>query len=351
MKVAIIGAGFSGLRIAQILGRDPSVQIAVYEKSRGVGGRLSSRRDEQGGSFDHGAPLFVARDQSFRDWLNTHNLKHQDLEPWPGKVISIRADNRIDKRIWFEPHWLGVPSNNAFLRNLVQDLRQSIPAFTLHLGAEVLEVNANPNGGHSLQIKDLQQPECREEIFDWVISSAPAPQTLKLFQGHSAFSAAWRESLENIRYMPCFSAMLACKFSAGKPPSWIAAKVDPGPIDWIFRESTKPGRDKNCERILLQTKSEWSQDHLETPLAEIAELLCQELAGLAVDIEPISHFPLVGGKSGLHRWRYAHVAKGLGSGSLVNRENKLALIGDGLASGGVEAAFISAASAAAEILQ
>lgn len=51
-KIAIIGAGLSGLSIAHLL--KDYAQITVFEKARGVSGRLSTRRAEPY-VFDHGA--------------------------------------------------------------------------------------------------------------------------------------------------------------------------------------------------------------------------------------------------------------------------------------------------------
>jgi predicted NAD/FAD-dependent oxidoreductase len=41
-KVAIIGAGLTGLTIAQEL--NTHLNVTIFEKSRGVGGRIATRR-------------------------------------------------------------------------------------------------------------------------------------------------------------------------------------------------------------------------------------------------------------------------------------------------------------------
>ena len=48
--VAVIGAGISGLFAARTL-RDHGVSVTVFDKSRGVGGRMSTRRTDQGTTF------------------------------------------------------------------------------------------------------------------------------------------------------------------------------------------------------------------------------------------------------------------------------------------------------------
>ena len=61
--VAIVGAGIAGLVAARTL-RDHGLDVRIFEKSRGVGGRMATRRTDDG-SFDHGAQYFTARDGRF----------------------------------------------------------------------------------------------------------------------------------------------------------------------------------------------------------------------------------------------------------------------------------------------
>ncbi|MFO8005299.1 NAD(P)-binding protein [Thioalkalivibrio sp.] len=63
MKIAIIGAGRAGLSAANRL-REAGADCTVFEKSRGLGGRMATRRV---GSlqFDHGAQYFTARGARF----------------------------------------------------------------------------------------------------------------------------------------------------------------------------------------------------------------------------------------------------------------------------------------------
>lgn len=64
-KVAIFGAGISGLSCATAL-QNSGWQVTLYEKSRGVSGRLSTRVCEQW-QCDHGAQYFTARDPLFAE--------------------------------------------------------------------------------------------------------------------------------------------------------------------------------------------------------------------------------------------------------------------------------------------
>jgi renalase len=66
IKIAIIGAGISGITLAKEL--EDIAQVKIFEKSRGVGGRMSTRYVEDF-AFDHGTQCFSARTKNFQKFL------------------------------------------------------------------------------------------------------------------------------------------------------------------------------------------------------------------------------------------------------------------------------------------
>ena len=66
-KIAIIGAGFSGIILAQKLKNIGEVKI--FEKARGVGGRMASRTKDDF-NFDFGAQFFYAKTAEFQEFLD-----------------------------------------------------------------------------------------------------------------------------------------------------------------------------------------------------------------------------------------------------------------------------------------
>ncbi len=67
-RVIVVGAGLAGLMAARELTAAGS-QVTLFDKGRGVGGRMATRRiDSSAGMavFDHGAQFFTARSADFR---------------------------------------------------------------------------------------------------------------------------------------------------------------------------------------------------------------------------------------------------------------------------------------------
>ncbi|MDX5298325.1 MAG: FAD-dependent oxidoreductase, partial [Gammaproteobacteria bacterium] len=83
-KVAVVGSGVAGLTCAIGL-QAAGAEVRVFEKSRGPGGRLSSKRVAQG-SVDVGAQYFTVRSSAFADWLE-REVGAQHLALWQGCLM------------------------------------------------------------------------------------------------------------------------------------------------------------------------------------------------------------------------------------------------------------------------
>src|SRR5512137_2283747 len=108
-NIAVIGAGISGLACAHELAR-ADARVTVFERSRGLGGRLGTRR--QGNyAFDHGAQFVTARSRSFVKYVEVAK-RASAVAQWKPRVLE-------DDRSWAEPieEWhVGTPGMSAFVR-------------------------------------------------------------------------------------------------------------------------------------------------------------------------------------------------------------------------------------------
>jgi renalase len=101
----IIGAGMSGLNLAYKLKESGLSDVLILEKSRGVGGRVATRRTLNT-KFDHGAQFYRLKSEVteyHKKWIENEIVK-----PW---FVSIRGD-----------HWNSNEGLTAITKNMANGL-------------------------------------------------------------------------------------------------------------------------------------------------------------------------------------------------------------------------------------
>ena len=123
-RVAVIGAGMAGVSCAEQL-QQRGVTVTLFEKSRGLGGRLATRRSEHGVAFDHGAQYITAHTPAFAQWLNR---LHE------AGTVAVWQPRRDATKAAAHPWQVGTPAMSALLKPLAAalDLRTRHTIDTLH---------------------------------------------------------------------------------------------------------------------------------------------------------------------------------------------------------------------------
>ena len=303
-RVAIIGAGMAGAAAAQAL-VDQGYAVCVLDKSRGVGGRLSTRRSELG-PFDHGAQFIRAHDARFR----------RQLARWAEAGYLQRWHPRTGAADPLGAAWVPTGSMNALLKPMLE-------------GASVLlgsAVSALQRDGSGWRLLDEQGSLLAEA--EQLIITAPAPQASALL---ATVAPQLADRLDSVRYAPCWAAMLALQ-----DPVNVDLLRDCGPISWAAADASRPGRPPG-HRWVAQASAEWSRAHLESTPQAAGQALGEALSkALGVEVTLAS----------AHRWRYALVEQPLGIDCLAEPSLGLRVAGDGCLGGRVEAAFLSGQAAA-----
>ena len=317
-KVAIIGAGIAGIAAAREL--EAVADVRVFEKSRGLGGRIATRRAEPF-AFDHGAQFFTARKRQFQSLIN--KFPGSVVQPWSAKVVTLEADRKRFKREWYEDHFIGLPGMNGLLKAMASNL-------SLQTGTQVGQIAAN---GDQWRLLNVHQESLGD--FDWVISAAPAPQTLALLP--EVFTDLPR--IAAAQYSPCYALMLG--FDQAPALHFDAASVRNQPVAWIAVNNNKPSRPEAAS-ILIHSDNNWAEENLDTDQDEIiARLLASFEQVTGIDGRSAEY-------SSLHRWRYASTPKPAGVDFLKDEALQLAACGDWCVGSKVEAAFLSATALAAD---
>ena len=309
--IAVIGAGMAGLACAAALHR-VGADVTLFDKSRRVGGRLATRRVD-GLLFDHGAQYATSRDPAFTAEMQAMATAGHAM-PWPAA-----GDGR----------WCGVPGMSALARHMerqgVGTVRTGRHAAFLHRKADGwmvrhMDAAATPPGLVSATGGELAGP------FERVAVAIPAPQAAGLLHPHRFADEAARASMA-----PCWAMMLAFPEPTAAPD---VLRLDTGPLRWIARDSSRPGRAALPECWIAHATPEWSRDHLEDP-AEAVLTALQDAFVTATEIRPVPSYAAV------HRWRYALADTLLGVPALWDAGAGLGVCGDWCLGARVEAAFLS----------
>lgn len=312
-RIAIIGTGISGLTVANQLKQQTT--IALFEKSRGVSGRMSTRYADPF-QFDHGAQDFTIRDPAFKEFLAPY-IESGLLQQWKPKLMLLEKDKQPEERQWSDIHYVPTPKMNSLCIKLAEDLN-------VKLNTEIINIEKKDNLWF-LYSKDnnVYGP------FDWVITSIPVAQTIKLLP--TAFTE--QTSIKDVVMAGCYSVMIAMEQPF--PWQWQAAIVKNSPISWMAINSNKPERDTQ-NTLLVQTDNQWAEDRIDADTAEIQSIIIKELSCLlSYDFSKTNYITT-------HRWHYADTKQSAGVDYHLDQDQKLGACGDWFIKGRVEAAFLSA---------
>jgi len=323
-RIAIIGAGISGLTLAQNLKHH--ADVVVYEKARGVGGRMSTRHVDPF-YFDHGTHTFTARTKAFQAFLKPYR-ENGTIAEWSGKVITLEIGKKTTKRLWFEPHLVATPNMNSLCKTLAEglDVRVTVEVAPLEQKQSGLWV-LQDTLGHALG------------AYDWVISTAPPAQTLRLFQA----ALPDHSPLHTARMQGCYSLMIGFNKPWDKP--WIAAKVRDNPIKWISINSTKPGRSKAVTAIAAHSRNKWADQHIDDTMDEAQKFLLGQFEAVSgIDCRHADYIAT-------HRWKYAVVEETEKSGFYVDSDQGTAATSDWASTSRIEDVWLNAVGLAEDIVR
>ncbi len=321
LRIAVIGAGMSGLVAARTLA-DHGIEVRLFEKSRGPGGRMASRREENL-TLDHGAQYFTARDERFRRYVDSWK---QDglVDEWKGRIGVARAGT-LEEKPGGDVRYVGAPRMSALTRHLAVDLDVSY-------GIRVAETRWAPLGW------TLESTE-HEALgrFDGLIVTTPPEQALPFLAQAPALS----EQVEHVVMLPCWAAMV--RFAEPIALPFDGLFINEGPLSWASRNNSKPGRAPE-EAWILHGSPSWSRTHLEDDAERVAVQL------LAAFFEATGIDPVEPAGVQTHRWRYALADNPIQAGCLWDGDLRLAVCGDWCNQSRVEGAFLSGIAAAGRIM-
>lgn len=254
----VIGAGISGLLASREL-QDSGLRVRVIDKGRGPGGRMATRRIEDG-TFDHGAQFFTVRHPRFRalveNWVGLGiAAPWANSFPAPGEEVSEKG----------HPRYRGIPGMTAVPKHLAQGLQ-------LELNVRAAAIRKKATGW------EIQTDSGRRINSRSLLVTPPVPQTLALLEeGEVSLPERERLALERITYDPCI-ALLIVADEPSRLPEPGAVRFSTGDIRWIADNRLKGISMQTA--LTIHTDPAYSRTRWDTAPEKIAE----ELLLLASDL-------------------------------------------------------------------
>lgn len=333
-EVAVIGAGIAGLICARSL-QQLGYRVVVLEKSRGVGGRIATRRLHNT-LADHGVRYLTSQGNPvFQSWVQTL-IDRGILQVWTETVHPLGRDRSIQTPLPSEryPRYVAVNGMTAVAKTLAEDLCiwRDCRAESVQLLSDVgwqIRWTASPSD-------PAKSGDCTAQA---LVVAIPAPQAVTLLATLSPtiLGAEFWAQLRSVQFAPCITAIAGYSSDNQQPLSWQVLDCPDDPhLLWVGVDSSKRSH-TSTGGLVFQSTACFAERFLQT---EDLQAAAQELINCAaVQIAPWIAMPswFQG-----HRWRFAFAQTPVQQPYLA-ASTALPLVGCGDWCGGdrVEDAFLS----------
>ncbi len=309
----------SGLTCAQSL-QQAGYKVVLLDKSRGLGGRMATRR-LQGTHADHGVCYLKPKSTQFQELLN-QLVDRKVLRVWTDAIHELDQQGKIQPPQNRSPCYAAPNGITAIAKFLSIGL-------TLRLNHRVERIES----------RDVWRLHCETgEVISAsaIVIAIPAPQAAVICE---SIDRDFVDQLKAIEYSPCISAIALYpseRQAEVKRLGWkaIVCPSDPD-LGWIGIDSTKQLNPAQ-PAIVIQSSANFATQHLDdSDLQQVGERLLRR----AAEVTAARWFanPEV---LQVHRWRYAFPINPLSDQYLAaNTANPLVCTGDWCGGNRVERAF------------
>tara|TARA_B100000963_G_scaffold356256_2_gene376014 strand:+ start:522 stop:1499 length:978 start_codon:yes stop_codon:yes gene_type:complete len=322
-NIAVVGAGMAGITIASMV--NGKFNVDVFEKSKGVGGRMSTRK-ETPFIFDHGAQFFKIKTSDFKNYLS-ELFSQQIIQPWNFRLAYFDGLNL--SKIKFikdeDKFYVGVPNMDTIIKHLSKNCN-------VILNTKIERI-IKENDKWNL----YDQNKKSYGTYDWVVLSLPARQSLELITEKISFYPL----IEKIQMKGCFSLMVGMSKSLNL--DYDAALIENEDIAWIAVNNSKPSRMNNyC--LLINSSYEYASKNINTSKNKVLKHL------LNVSSKFVNYDLLKSNMIKIHEWRYVEAKCTPKEDYFIDQKEKVAVCGDWFINSRVEGAFLSANQLFKEII-
>lgn len=296
VDVAVVGAGLAGLVCARQLQR-ASAEVVVIEKSRGLGGRLATRR-LAGTWADHGVRYLEPQGPLTQQLLEHLSALERPpiLHSWVVPAAARRTDGT--QASLENPRYVSNTGITAVAKALAEGLE-------IRRGQRVVAIAPSAKGW-TLTCEEIsgEQPPSQVQA-NVLVLMIPAPQALALLEplADRPSLAPTIAALQAVEFEPCITAIAAYSASSLKSaPLQALHLLDHPVLSWISVEASKlqPEPSGGAIAAIVQSSAAFAWEHLDcSDLAPLGHLLLEEATqALGANLTQPDLLQV-------HRWRYA----------------------------------------------
>ncbi len=307
MKIAIIGSGIAGITLAKKL--KDNFEVIIFEKSRGVGGRLSTRRNNSF-YFNHGCPSFTANSKSFFKLIKELTLKKC--------LIKLENKNFPNNEILYR----GFPNMNSFLKVLSSDL-------VINFNNEVSKVIKKEN--YWLVFNNFDKLVGQ---FDGVLISIPSFQAASIIPDNISF----KEIINSIKMTSCFTILIGY-WDKKNNLSEQEINVESNEIKKIVLQKIL-NNNLNYFSIVVYVNEDWTKRNFDHDREKVMEFFTQK----TISILNLTKDQII--VTDIQRWKYSQVQQNNSYNFFFDEKKFVGICGDWCLDGNVEGAYISASNLA-----
>jgi renalase len=233
LEIAIVGAGVAGITCARSLQAAGRQGITIFEKSRGVGGRLTTRRMFDT-CVDRGTCYISPKGDRFRE-LCDRLLAANIIEIWTDTTHTLTADGKLISDPDLYPRYVAPNGMNQIAKYLATDL-------DIRFGQRAISIEPDGN----LWRLTFEGSEPMQVLARTVILAIPAPQAVDLLAPlASILPVGWLNDLKAVDFYP--SIAVAAGYTNIQLAEWVATYpqvkaitcTDDPILAWLGLDSSK----------------------------------------------------------------------------------------------------------------
>ncbi|MFT5839132.1 MAG: renalase [Flavobacteriales bacterium] len=337
MKIAVVGAGITGCLLASFLD-SVNIEISIFEKSRGCGGRASTKKTDWG-QCDLGATIVPAQKENFINFMQ--DLCDQGIaSKWP-KDIFISQKNTdtiltLDNFISDSEHYIFNSKMNAACRLWIKNAH-------LHTNHLISQIRYLTGKGWQVKSNDVWQTE----LFDKIVLTTPWPQSDMLIE-QSNLLIKRPDVLQS--WTSCWS--IGLKLNQLVAPAVDLVYLKDQSIQTLVRDSGKPLRPPvlttevggKSEIWVAQLANELSDDLGKEGKDKAIAIATEKLCAL-FDLPDTSV-----SNTHAHYWRYARPSPRQIPLGILSQQNGVYVTGDWSFGASIESAYEAALTLSQTIL-